>query len=99
MMDVEAVVQNEALTKLRIGAVATGFVIVGRAVRSTLVFMAVAVVVAAARSGDFRWSVVARLAWAHRGEFALIFVGLVVWESWVTRAKRRGVAQTVRSES
>ena len=91
--------QNEALAKSRIGGVATGFGIVGRAVRSTLVIAAVAVVVAAARSGDFRWNVVARLAWAHRGEFALIFVGLVVWESWVTRAKRRGAAQTVRSES
>jgi len=99
MMDVEAVMQNEALARSRAGAVAIGSFVVGRAVRSTLVIAAVAVVVAAARSGDFRWGVVARLAWAHRGEFALIFVGLLAWELWVARAKRRGAAKMVRSET
>jgi hypothetical protein len=90
---------NESLANSRIGAVTTGSVVVGRAVRSTLVITAVALVVAAARSGDFRWSVTTRLAWAHRGEFALVFAGLVIWESWVARAKRRGVAQRVRPET
>ena len=99
MMGVEAVMQNEALTKLRIGGVATGFVIVGRAVRSTLVISAVAVLAAAARSGDFSWSRITRLAWAHRVEFAIILMGLVVWEFWRARAIRRGATRMVRSET
>ena len=91
--------QNESLAKSRAGAFATGSLVVGRAVRSTLVISAVAVVTAVARSGDFRWSGMARLAWAHRGEFALVFAGLVIWESWVARAKRRGAARRARSET
>ena len=93
-MDVEALMQNVSMAKSRVGIVTTGFVIVGRAVRSTLVIAVIAVVVAAAGSGDFRWSVIARLARAHLGEFALVFAGLVIWESWVARAKQR-----VRSET
>ena len=64
--------------------------VVGRALRSTLVIAVVAVLVAAVRGGDLRWAMMVRLAWAHRGEFAMILMALVVWESWVARAKRRG---------
>ena len=91
--------QNESLAKSRVGAVATGSFVVGRAVRSTLVISAIAVLAAAARSGDFRWSEITRLAWAHRVEFAMILMALVVWESWVAHAKRLGAARRARSET
>ncbi|MBC7366096.1 MAG: hypothetical protein H7343_04665 [Undibacterium sp.] len=46
--------------------------IVLRAVRSTLIIGAVAVVVAAARSGDFQWAVITRLAWSYRTLLTMI---------------------------
>jgi hypothetical protein len=60
-----------------------------RAARSTAVIGAVAVTVAAAREGDFRWGAIVRLAEALRPLLAMIFLGLLVWEFWFRGARRR----------
>lgn len=92
--------QNYKGDVARGSAVKRGGRVVFRALRSTVVIAVVAVAVAAARSGEYGWGVITRLAWAYRGEFALILVALVVWEIFFwARCKGRSAARRVRSEN
>ena len=70
-----------------------GVLAVGRALRSTLVIGVIAVMVSALRSGDFRWSVITRLAWSYRPLLTMIFIGLLIWDGWFQRARRRGARE------
>ena len=60
-----------------------------RAARSTAVIGAVAVTVAVVREGDFRWGAIVRSAESLRTLLTMIFLGLLVWEFWFRRARRR----------
>ncbi len=63
--------------------------VVLRALRSTLVIGAVAVTVSVVRSGGFRWDMITRLAVSYRTVLTMIFLGLLVWEYWAQRVRRR----------
>jgi hypothetical protein len=72
------------------GPVVKEAVLVGwRALRSTALIGAVAMTVAAACGGDSRWDAIVRLAESLRTLLAMIFLGLLVWEFWFRRARRR----------
>jgi hypothetical protein len=66
-----------------------GALAVWRALQSTVVIGVVAMVASAVRSGDFPGSVIVRLASSYRTLLTLIFLGLLIWEYWFRRVRRR----------
>ncbi len=51
-----------------------------RALRSTAIIATVALLVLALREGDFRWSLISRVATTYRPVFGFVFLALLLWE-------------------
>jgi hypothetical protein len=59
-----------------------------QATLSTLTIGAVALIVFAIRKRGFQWAEVSRIVSANRSLFAMIFLGLLIWDYWFQRTKR-----------
>jgi hypothetical protein len=79
--------------RLQRTTVKDGVLAVFCALRSTLVIGAVALLVFAVRDGSFQWAKLNRVAVSNWRLFAMVFLGVLVWDYWFQRARRRRVIE------